>query len=94
MGMHFIVWIIVAGIAGYVASKIINKTGSGLLKDILLGVVGGFVGGFIIGHLPMLNRLQGHSGLTGLAIETVVAILGAMLVIYLWNLLVRRGGAS
>jgi uncharacterized membrane protein YeaQ/YmgE (transglycosylase-associated protein family) len=92
--MHFIVWIIVAGIAGYVASKIINKTGSGLIKDILLGVVGGFIGGFIVGHLPILNRLQGHSGLLGLAIEAVVAILGAMLVIYLWDLLFRRGRAS
>jgi uncharacterized membrane protein YeaQ/YmgE (transglycosylase-associated protein family) len=94
MGMHFIVWIIVAGVAGYVASRIINKSGSGLLKDILLGVAGGFVGGFIVGHLPILNRLQGHSGLPGLAIEIVVAILGAMLVIYLWDLLVRRGRAS
>jgi uncharacterized membrane protein YeaQ/YmgE (transglycosylase-associated protein family) len=92
--MHFIVWIIVSAIAGYVASRIINKTGSGLLRDILLGVVGGFVGGFIVGHLPMLYRLQqGHGGLTGLAIETVVAILGAMLVIYLWDLLFRRGRA-
>jgi uncharacterized membrane protein YeaQ/YmgE (transglycosylase-associated protein family) len=92
--MHFIVWIIVAGVAGYIASRIINKTGSGLLMDILLGVVGGFVGGFIVGHLPMLNRLQGHSGLTGLAIEAVVAILGAMLVIYLWDLIFRRGRLS
>ena len=92
--MHFIIWIIVAGVAGYVASKIINKTGSGLIRDILLGVVGGFVGGFIVGHLPMLNRLQGHSGLLGLAIEIVVAILGAMLVVYLWDLLFRRGRAS
>ena len=91
--MHFIVWIVVSAIAGYVASRIINKTGSGLLRDILLGVVGGFVGGFIVGHLPMLYRLQGHGGLTGLAIETVVAILGAMLVIYLWDLLFRRGRA-
>jgi uncharacterized membrane protein YeaQ/YmgE (transglycosylase-associated protein family) len=90
--MHFIVWIIVAAIAGYVASKIINKTGSGLLRDIILGVVGGFVGGFIVGHLPVLHRLQGHNGLTGLAIETIVAILGAMLVIYVWNLIFRRGG--
>jgi uncharacterized membrane protein YeaQ/YmgE (transglycosylase-associated protein family) len=89
--MHFIVWIIVAGIAGYIASRIINKTGSGLLMDILLGVVGGFIGGFIVGHLPMLYRLQGHGGLMGLVIECIVAILGAMLVIYLWDLIFRRG---
>jgi uncharacterized membrane protein YeaQ/YmgE (transglycosylase-associated protein family) len=92
--MHFIVWIIVAGVAGYIASRIINKSGSGLLMDIILGVVGGFVGGFIIGHLPALNRLQGHNGLTGLLIEVIVAILGAMLVIWVWNLIFRRGHIS
>jgi uncharacterized membrane protein YeaQ/YmgE (transglycosylase-associated protein family) len=88
--MHFIIWIIVSGIAGYIASRIINKTGSGLIKDVLLGIVGGFVGGFIIGHLPIVHRLQGHGGLGGLGIEIIVAILGAMLVIYLWNLLFRH----
>lgn len=88
--MHFIAWIIVSGLAGYVASKAINKTGSGLLRDILLGIVGGFVGGFIVDHVLVLHRLRGHGGLTGLVIEIVVAILGSMLVIFLWNLLFRR----
>lgn len=89
--MHFIIWIIVSALAGYVASKIINKSGSGLLRDILLGIAGGFVGGFIVDHLPALHRLRGHGGLSGLLIEIVVAILGAMLVIWLWNLIFRRG---
>lgn len=88
--MHFIIWIIVSGIAGYIASRIMNRAGSGLLKDILLGIVGGFIGGFIVDHLPILHRAQGHTGLTGLIIEIIVAVLGAMLVIFLWHLLFRR----
>jgi uncharacterized membrane protein YeaQ/YmgE (transglycosylase-associated protein family) len=89
--IHFIVWIIVSGFAGFVASKIINKSGSGLFMDIILGIVGGFVGGFIVSHVPVLNGLGGRGGMVGLVIEVIVAILGAMLVIYVWDLLFRRG---
>ena len=89
--MHFIIWLIVSGFAGFVASKIINKSGSGLFMDIVLGIVGGFVGGFIVDRLPMLSGLNGRTGMRGLAIEVVVAILGAMLVIYVWDLVFRRG---
>lgn len=89
--IHFVVWIIVSGFAGFLASKIINKSGSGMLMDILIGIVGGFVGGFIVSHLPMLSGLNGHGGMSGLAIEIAVAVVGSMLVIFLWDLLFRRG---
>ncbi len=85
---HFIVWIVISGIAGFIASKIINKTGSGLLLDIALGIVGGFVGGFIVNLVPALASF----GSGGLIIEAIVATLGAMLVIFLWNLLFRSNG--
>ena len=92
--IHFIVWIIVSGIAGFVASKIINKTGSGLFMDIVLGIVGGFVGGFIVEHIPGLSGIGGQGGLVGFAIEVIVAILGAMLVIWLYDLIFRRRAAA
>jgi uncharacterized membrane protein YeaQ/YmgE (transglycosylase-associated protein family) len=81
--IHFIVWILVSGFAGFVASKIINKTGSGLFRDILIGIVGGFVGDLVIRNLL---RLRGG----GLITEVIIAILGSLLVIYLWNLILRR----
>lgn len=86
--IHFLAWIVVSGIAGFVASKIINKSGSGLLMDIVLGIVGGFVGGFIVNHVPGLNNLAG--GNNGFIVEIVVAILGAMLVIFLYDMMFRR----
>jgi uncharacterized membrane protein YeaQ/YmgE (transglycosylase-associated protein family) len=88
--MHFILWIVVSGIAGLLASKIVNKSGSGLLMDIVLGIVGGFVGGFIVGHIPVLSGLGGRSGMGGLVVELVVAVLGAALVIVLYNMMFRR----
>jgi uncharacterized membrane protein YeaQ/YmgE (transglycosylase-associated protein family) len=88
--IHFLVWIVVSGFAGFVASKVINKSGSGLLMDIVLGIVGGFVGGFIVNHVPALSSIGGRGGMGGFVIEVIIAILGAMLVIWLWNMLFRR----
>lgn len=88
--IHFIVWLIVSGFAGFVASKIINKSGSGVLMDVLIGIVGGFVGALIVDHLPGMTGVRGRGGMSGFAIEVVVAILGSMLVIYVWDLLFRR----
>ena len=88
--IHFLIWIVVSGIAGFVASKIINKSGSGLLMDVLLGIVGGFVGGLIVNHVPTLAKLGGAGGMSGFVVEIVVAILGAMLVIFVYNMVFRR----
>lgn len=88
--MHFIIWIIISGIAGLIASKLVNKSGSGLVLDILLGIVGGFVGGFIVSHIPALSGLGGRNGSSSLVVELVIAILGAALVIFLYNMMFRR----
>jgi uncharacterized membrane protein YeaQ/YmgE (transglycosylase-associated protein family) len=88
--IHFIVWIVISGIAGFIASKIVNKTGSGLLLDILLGILGGFLGGFIVSRVPALSGLAGAGGMRGLIVEAIVAIIGAALIIFLWNLVFRR----
>ena len=45
--MGIISWIILGLIAGWIASKIVNKTGSGMFMDIGLGVVGAIVGGIL-----------------------------------------------
>lgn len=91
--IHFIVWIVISGIAGFIASKLVNKSGSGLLMDIVLGIVGGVVGGFIVRHVPGLSALGGRGGMGGLVVEAIVAIVGAMLLIVVWNALFRRGRA-
>ena len=43
--MSFIVWIVLGLIAGFIASKLVNRTGEGMLLDIVLGIVGAVVGG-------------------------------------------------
>jgi uncharacterized membrane protein YeaQ/YmgE (transglycosylase-associated protein family) len=44
----WIVWIVVGGLAGWLASKLVQGTGLGLLLDIVAGIVGGFIGGIIL----------------------------------------------
>ena len=45
--MSIIGWIILGLIAGFIASKMVNKQGEGVILDIVLGIVGAIVGGFI-----------------------------------------------
>jgi uncharacterized membrane protein YeaQ/YmgE (transglycosylase-associated protein family) len=49
--MSIIGWIILGLIAGFIASKIVNKTGQGFLLDAVIGIVGAIVGGFIFDAL-------------------------------------------
>ena len=49
--MSFLAWIVLGLIAGFIASKIVNKQGEGFLLDIVLGIVGAVVGGWLFGLL-------------------------------------------
>ncbi len=72
--MGVISWIILGLIAGFIGSKIVNKTGSGMIMDIVLGIVGAIVGGLIF------SGIFGMTGVTGLNIwSLIVAIVGAVI---------------
>lgn len=82
--MSFIAWIVLGLIAGFIASKLINKSGDGLLLDILLGVVGSVLGGWLF-------HTFGMPGVTGLNIYSlVVAVVGAVLFLIIYHALTRR----
>ena len=82
--MSILAWLVVGLIAGFLASKVINKTGSGLIMDIVLGVVGAVVGGFIFNYF-------GHSAPTGINFYSVfVAFIGAVIVLVLYHAVMRR----
>lgn len=82
--MGIIAWIILGLVAGFIGSKLVNKTGSGLVMDLILGVVGAFVGGFIFSFF-------GHSGVTGLNLYSLlVAVIGAIVVLWIYHAVVRR----
>jgi uncharacterized membrane protein YeaQ/YmgE (transglycosylase-associated protein family) len=49
--MSYVAWIVLGLIAGFIGSKIVNRTGEGLIMDIVLGIVGAVVGGWLAGFL-------------------------------------------
>jgi uncharacterized membrane protein YeaQ/YmgE (transglycosylase-associated protein family) len=82
--MSIVGWLILGLIAGFVASKIVNAHGEGVLLDIVLGIVGAVVGGFIFNAV-------GEPGVTGLNLWSfVVATIGAIVVLILYHTLIRR----
>jgi uncharacterized membrane protein YeaQ/YmgE (transglycosylase-associated protein family) len=82
--MSVIAWIILGLIAGFIASKIVNKEGEGLFLDIILGIVGAVVGGFIF-------RTFGMSGVTGLNLYSLlIAIVGAVVFLAVYHMIARR----
>jgi uncharacterized membrane protein YeaQ/YmgE (transglycosylase-associated protein family) len=82
--MSFIAWIVLGLIAGFIGSKVVNRTGEGILLDIVLGVVGAIVGGFLFNQF-------GAAGVTGLNVYSLlVAVIGAVVVLFVYHLMFRR----
>jgi uncharacterized membrane protein YeaQ/YmgE (transglycosylase-associated protein family) len=82
--MGIIAWLVLGLIAGFIASKIVNHTGSGMIMDIILGVVGAFVGGLIFNFF-------GATGVTGFNIySAIVAVIGAVVVLFVYHALIGR----
>ena len=82
--MSFIAWIVLGLISGFIASKIVNKRGEGLILDILLGIVGALVGGWLF------NRF-GMGGVSGVNLYSMlVAVVGAVIVLVTYHALFRR----
>lgn len=82
--MSFIAWIVLGLIAGFIASKVVNKTGEGMLMDIVLGIVGAVVGGWLF-------RTFGMPGVTGLNLYSLaVAVVGAAVFLIVYHALTRR----
>jgi uncharacterized membrane protein YeaQ/YmgE (transglycosylase-associated protein family) len=73
--MSIIGWIILGLIAGFIASKIVNRHGEGVLMDIVIGIVGAVIGGWIMAAL-------GGSGVNGFNLYSmVVAVIGAVVLL-------------
>ena len=82
--MSILAWLILGLIAGFIGSKIVNRTGEGLALDIVLGVVGAVVGGYLF-------TLFGAAGVTGLNIYSlIVAVIGAIVVLLIYHAVFGR----
>lgn len=84
--MGWIVALIVGGVAGWLASKLMNRDASmGVLANIIVGCVGSVVGNLVLGPLVGVRGTIREISLPGLAI----AILGAVILLGMINLIQR-----
>jgi uncharacterized membrane protein YeaQ/YmgE (transglycosylase-associated protein family) len=87
--MNILIWLIMGGIIGWLAS-VIMRTQEGILLNIVVGIVGALIGGWLIS--PMIGAAtinQGDLSVAGLG----VSLLGAIILLAIVNLF-RGGGRS
>ncbi len=82
--MHsgIIFWILIGGVAGWLAGQVMKGGGFGLVMDIVLGIVGAFVGGWLAGVLGI------HIG-SGWIGSLITATVGAVLILFVTRLIKR-----
>jgi uncharacterized membrane protein YeaQ/YmgE (transglycosylase-associated protein family) len=81
--VSLLAWIVLGLISGFIASKIVNRRGEGVILDILLGIGGAVVGGWLF-------HLFGVRGVTGLNLASMlVATVGAVVVLLIYHALIR-----
>jgi uncharacterized membrane protein YeaQ/YmgE (transglycosylase-associated protein family) len=82
--MTLLTWVVLGLVSGFIASKIINKSGEGFVLDIVLGIVGAVLGGWLFNNFGMAD-------VSGLNLYSfLVAVAGAMVVLVAYHVLVRR----
>ena len=82
--MSILGWLILGLISGFIASKIVNREGQGVLMDIVLGIVGAMLGGFLFNAL-------GGTGITGFNLYSmIVAVIGAVIVLMIYHAFTGR----
>ena len=77
-------WVVLGLISRFIASKIVNRQGEGLILDIVLGIVGAIVGGYFF-------SLFGAQGVSGVNIYSMfVAVVGAIVVLVIYHSVTGR----
>ena len=88
--MNFIVWILVGGIIGWIASKVMNTDAQqGVILNVVVGIVGAFLGGMLISPLVGVPTINQNAFSIG---AMLVSFVGAIILLAIVNLF-RRGKA-
>ena len=86
--MGLILWLIIGGVVGWLASIVMKRDGSqGIILNIVVGIVGALLGGWLIG--PMVGAPSINSGELSVG-SLLVSFLGAVILLAIVNLISRR----
>ena len=86
--MNLIIWLVVGGLIGWVASLIMKTDAQqGLILNVVVGIVGALIGGWLLSPMVGAGTLnQGDFSLPGL----LVSLVGAVVLLFIVNLIRRR----
>jgi uncharacterized membrane protein YeaQ/YmgE (transglycosylase-associated protein family) len=82
MQRGIIAWLVIGAVAGWLAGKIVEGSGFGLIIDIVVGIVGAVIGGYVAGALHL--EIGG-----GLISSIIVAVIGAVILLFAVRLIKR-----
>ncbi len=80
---QLVVFLIIGGIAGWLAGLIFKSSGFGLIGNVVIGIIGAFVGGWLFG---LLNISIGGEWLGPIVTATV----GALLLLFVISLIKKK----
>ena len=82
--MSILAWVVLGLVVGFIASKLVSRSGGSLVVDLVLGIVGAVVGGFLFNQF-------GSAGVTGLNLYSLlVAVVGAVVVLAIYHAFAGR----
>lgn len=88
--MNFIIWLIIGGIIGWIASKIMRTDAQqGVLLNVVVGIVGAMLGGWLISPLVGVGTINQSNFSLG---ALIVSLIGAIILLAIVNLF-RKGSA-
>ena len=84
--MGIIIWLVIGGIVGWLASIVMKRDGSqGLVMNVIVGIVGALLGGFLISPLVGVGTIN-----DGVSIGSIlVSLVGAIILLAIVNLFKR-----
>ncbi len=86
--MNFIIFLIVGGLAGWIASKIMGTDAQqGIILNVVVGIVGAMLAGWLISPLIGVPDITDSLSIPAI----LVSIVGACLLLFLWKLISGRG---
>ncbi len=74
-----LVWILVGMVTGWLAGKVVEGGGFGLIGDIVVGIIGAFIGSWVLRHLG----ISIGSGIVGLAASAMIGAISLLLILRL-----------
>ena len=77
--MGVIAWLVLGALSGWLANKLMKNSSSGLIDNIIIGIIGAFIGGFVFNFF-------GAETITGLNLHSIfVSVVGACILLWIIN---------